>query len=102
MTDIEFYKDKERRELFSIEHLGNIEAGNTVMIEGYLYNNTEYDIIDLDFTVPDSDVTILNMPKRLRYKTMVEIQLKYSPKETRMKALNTYITFSGKKVIPPE
>ena len=102
MTDLVLYKDREFKNPFAIEDLGDVQAGDIRIIEGYLYNSTPNDIIKIDFEVADNDVTLLNVPSMLKRESWEKIQIRYAPAEVRTVPLNTFITLKGIRRIPPE
>ena len=101
MTDLILYKDKELKQPFTIEDLGDVNAGDIKIIDGYLKNNSRHDIQQIEFELLDEDVELSNVPELLNGEGWQLIKIKYAPKKTRLEALNTYITFHGKKRIPP-
>jgi len=102
MTDLVLYKDKELKHPFVIEDIGDVEAGDSKTIEGWLANNTEFQIITISHEIFDSDVSILGVPTLLGAREAHPVSIKYAPNKLRIKPLDTFITFYGKKRIPPE
>jgi len=102
MTELVLYKDRNFTDPFSIENLGNVEAGDIKIIEGYLFNNTHDSIIEIDYDVGDRDVEILEVPSMLEGGQWVKVEMKYSPNKLRTTPLNTFVTFTGKRKILPE
>ena len=78
-----------------------MEAGDIKIIDGYLKNNSRHNIQQIDFELIDEDIELSNVPKVLSGEDWQLIKIKYAPKKTRLEALNTFITFRGKKRIPP-
>jgi len=102
LSDLTLYKDRELTDPFGIEDLGDVEAGDVKTINGWLYNKTDFDIIGIEVETLDMDVEVTGLPESLDHRSSKVVTIKYSPSELRVEALNTYITFRGKKRIPPE
>jgi len=102
MTDLVLYKDRKFTIPFTIEDLGDVDAGDIRIIEGYLYNTTPDSIIQIDYEVPDEDIEILDVPPMLEGEAWAKIEIKYSPDKLRQEALNTFVTFTGKRRRPPD
>ena len=102
MTDLVLYKDEKLTQPFAIEDLGDVDAGDIKMIEGYLKNNSEYQILEILPELLDEDIEIIDLPEQLASEAWQKLTIRYAPKETRITPLNTFITFWGKKRIPPE
>ena len=100
--DLVLYKDKNLKEPFSIEDLGDVDAGDIRILDGYLKNESIYNILDIESELFDEDIELIDVPKNLESENWQLVKIKYAPKETRTTALNTFITFHGKKRIPPE
>lgn len=102
MTDLVLYKDKNLKEPFTIEDLGDVDAGDIKILDGYLKNNSMYQILNIESELFDEDIELIDVPNNLASENWQLVKIKYAPKETRTTALNTFITFHGKKRIPPE
>lgn len=102
MSDLTLFKDRELKHPFVIEDIGNVEAGDVKTLDGYLYNNTINEIVSIDYEVDDRDVHIFNLPVSMLGETWNKVQIKYSPDKLRTIPLNTFVTFIGKRKIPPE
>jgi len=102
MSDLVLYKDPRRKQPFVIEDLGDIEAGDTKIIQGFLYNETDFHIIQINTEIGDRDVKLKGVPKSIDPKTTEMIEIEYKPDKLRTIPLDTFITFYGKKRIPPE
>lgn len=102
MMDLILYKDKDLKEPFTIEDLGDVDAGDIRILDGYLKNESIYNILDIESELFDEDVELIDVPNNLESENWQRVKIKYAPKETRTTALNTFITFHGKKRIPPE
>ena len=102
MTDLVLYKDRKFTIPFTIEDLGDVEAGDIRIIEGYLYNSTPNSIIQIDYEVPDEDVEVLEVPPMLEGEAWSKVEIKYAPDKLRTTPLNTFVTFTGKRRIPPD
>ncbi len=102
MSELTLYKDKEFKEPFTIENLGDIEAGDIRTIEGFLHNSTSNDIVDISYETGDSDVKVFNIPSHLSENSWAKVEVSYAPDKLRVTPLNTFITFLGKRRIPPE
>ena len=100
--DLVLYRDKDLKEPFTIEDLGDVDAGDIRILDGYLKNESMYNILDIESELFDEDVELIDVPKNLESENWQLVKIKYAPKETRTTALNTFITFHGKKRIPPE
>ncbi len=100
--DLVLYKDSDLKEPFAIEDIGDVDAGDIKFVKGYLKNNSQYDILQIEPELFDPDIKIIDLPEMLSSEAWQEITIRYAPKETRETALNTFITFWGKKRIPPE
>jgi len=102
MTDLVLYKDKKFKDPFSIENIGDVEAGNTRTIEGYLYNSTINHIVKIEYETTDKDIHVLDLPESLEGGNWKKIQIEYAPDKLRTTPLNTFVTFRGLRKIPPE
>jgi len=102
MTDLILYKDKDLKHPYTIEDLGDVDAGDVKILDAYLFNSSVYEIIQIEKDILDEDIELIDVPEFLSTESWQLIKIKYTPKETRMKPLNTYITLRGKKRIPPE
>lgn len=102
MTDLVLYKDRKFTIPFTIEDLGDVEAGDVRIIDGWLYNSTLDSIIQIDYEVPDQDIEILDVPTILEGEGWSKISIKYSPDKLRTEPLNTFVTFTGKRRRPPD
>lgn len=102
MSDLVFYKDAEFKEPFSIEDIGDVDAGDIKFVEGYLKNESDRDIVKIEPEILDEDVNVIDLPEQLGSQAWQKVTIRYTPKESRQTALNTFITFWGKKRIPPE
>jgi len=102
MTDLILYKDKNFKTPYSIEDLGDVQAGDSKIVEGYLYNSTPNDIVKIEYEVADNDIQILSVPTELESQNWQKVQIRYAPDATRTTALNTFVTFRGLKRVPPE
>ena len=100
--DLVLYKDKKLKEPFTIEDLGDVDAGDIRILDGYLKNESIYEILHIEPETFDEDIELIDMPRDLPSEGWQFVKIKYAPKETRTTALNTFITFHGKKRIPPE
>jgi len=102
LSDLTLFKDKELKHPFEIEDIGSVEAGDIRTLDGYLYNSTIFEIVDIGYEVPDKDVHVFNIPESMIGETWSKVEINYSPDKLRSTALNTFVTFRGKKRIPPE
>mgnify|MGYP001598831527 CR=1 FL=1 len=102
MSDLVFYKDAEFTTPFSIEDIGDVDAGDIKFVEGYLKNESDRDIIKIEPEVFDEDINVIDLPTQLESKGWQKVIIRYTPKTNRETGLSTFITFWGKKRIPPE
>jgi len=102
MSDLVLYKDRQFKTPFAIEDLGDVQAGDIRILEGYLYNSTQDDILKIEYEVDDKDVELLNIPSSLKGGGWDKIQIRYAPNEVRTVPLNTFVTLKGIRRIPPE
>ena len=102
MSELTSYKDKNFKEPFTIENLGDVEAGDVRTIEGYLFNSTPNDIVNLAYETGDKDVKVFNIPSFLSSQNWHKVEVSYAPDKLRDTPLNTFVTFTGKRRIPPE
>jgi len=102
MSDLTLFKDKELKQPFVIEDIGTVDAGDVRILDGYLYNSTINEIIDINYEVDDKDIHIFNIPDSMLGETWSKVEINYSPNKLRTTALNTFVTFRGKRKIPPE
>jgi len=102
MSELTLYKDKTLKEPFAIENLGDVEAGDIRTLEGYLFNSTPNDIVNLAYETGDKDVKVFNIPENLASQNWTRIEVSYAPDKLRTDPLNTFVTFTGKRRIPPE
>lgn len=96
------YKDRDFDEPFKIENLGDVEAGDVKVLEGYLYNDSKHSVINIEYETADRDVHLFNVPEMLKAGSWEKIEIKYAPDRLRTTPLNTFVTFRGKERIPPE
>ncbi len=102
MSELTLYKDKGFKEPFTIENLGDVEAGDIRTVDGFLYNSTPNAIIDISYETDDRDVKVFNVPARLDSESWAKVEVNYAPDKLRTTPLNTFVTFVGKRRIPPE
>jgi len=104
MTEIELvlYKDEEFTEPFKIEDIGDVDAGDIKLIEGFLKNHSDRQIVQIKPEILDEDISVIGLPEELESGTFQKVTIRYTPNKARETALNTFITFWGKKRIPPE
>lgn len=102
MSELTLFKDKKLKEPFAIENLGDVEAGDIRTIEGFLFNSTPNDIVNLAYETGDKDVKVFNIPDNLASQNWTKVEVSYAPEKTRKTPLNTFVTFTGKRRIPPE
>ncbi len=102
MSELTLFKDRRLSIPFSIEDLGDIEAGDVRTIDGYLYNSTPNNIVGITYETGDSDLRVFNIPSQLQSESWKKIEIKYSPSKERTEPLNTFVTFRGLRKIPPE
>jgi len=102
MTDLVLYKDKDLKEPFTIENLGTTEAGNSRKVEAWLHNSSVNDIVQIEYETADVDVHIHGLPESLRGESWQRVMVEYSPNKMRTTALDTFVTFRGFRVVPPE
>ncbi len=102
MSDLIYYKDREMKIPFNIEDIGDVDAGDIKFIEGYLKNESDRQMVQIEPEIIDEDIEIIDLPKMLESQAWQKVSIRYTPKKTRTEALNTFITFWGKKRIPPE
>jgi hypothetical protein len=102
MTDLVFYKDEKFTNPFTIDDIGDVDAGDIRFVHGWLKNESNMQIVQIEPEVLDEDITVIDLPKELHSKRSQKVTIRYAPKENREEALNTFITFWGKKRIPPE
>jgi len=101
-TELIFYKDKELTIPFNIEDIGDVDAGAIKIVEGYLVNESGRDIVQIEPEVFDEDIEVIDLPQELSNTEWQKVSIRYTPKESRDVGLSTFITFWGKKRIPPE
>ena len=102
MSDLTLYKDKARTLPFGIEDIGDTEAGETRQVEAWLSNNTDFDMIRIEYESIDPDLRVLGTPAKLGMQSAQSVIIEYSPSLLRETPLNTFLTFYGKKRIPAE
>ncbi len=101
-NDLILYKKENFTDPFTIEDIGDVDAGDIKFIEGWLKNESDRQIVQIEPEVLDEDIEVIDLPGQLLSKASQKITIRYAPKEKRDKALNTFITFWGKKRIPPD
>jgi len=102
MSDLVLYLDEALTKPFAIEDIGDVDAGDIKFVKGYLKNESKRDVIQIEPEVFDEDVKVIDLPDQLVSQAWQEVTIRYAPKENRETGLNTFITFWGKKRIPPE
>ena len=102
MTDIVLYKDDKFTAPFTIEDIGDVNAGDIKFVDGWLRNESHRDVVQIEPELLDEDVTVIDLPKQLGPSAWQKVTIRYAPKKTRQEALNTFVTIWGKKRIPPE
>ncbi len=102
MTDLVLYKDSSLENKFVIENIGDTDAGSIRIIEGYLANNTSFEIVRIAWEAFDEDIKVIGAPESLTARAFEPVTIKYSPDKLRTKPLDSFITFHGRKRIPPE
>jgi len=91
------YKDKSKNNSFTVEQFGEVLNGETVKKTGYVCNNSDSLILQVDYHTEDPDVSIEDLPRVLDPKELQKISVVYSPNQNRKTGLNTSVTISGKK-----
>ena len=56
MSDLILYKDEKLTDPFSIEDIGDVDAGDIKFAKGYLKNNSQYDIVQIQTELFDEDI----------------------------------------------
>jgi hypothetical protein len=79
VSDLTLYKDKARTMPFTIEDIGDVEAGDTKLVEGWLSNNTDFDMIRIEYETLDPDLSVLGTPAKLGMQSAQLVTIKYSP-----------------------
>ena len=102
MSDLILYKNEDLTEPFSIEDIGDVDAGDIKFVDGWLKNESRWQVVQIEPEVLDEDIKVLDLPTMLPSHKSAKVIIRYAPKQTRETALNTFITFWGKKRIPPE
>jgi len=102
MSDLIIFKDKELKDPFTIDDIGDTDAGDIRRLEAYLYNSTVHEIVDIFYETLDEDIHIFNVPDSMLGETWNKVEIVYSPDKLRTDGLNAFVTFKGKKRIPPE
>jgi len=102
MSDLTLYKDRGKQHPFVIEDIGDVEAGDSKIIEAYLSNETSFEIIRIGADIGDKDIILTGIPERIEPKSTHPVLINYSPGKLRTRPLDTFVTFHGKKRIPPE
>lgn len=95
--DLCLYKDKSKNNSFVVESFGDVIPGETVKKIGYVCNNSDSLILQVDYHTEDPDVTIPDLPRVLDPKEIEKVSVVYSPNQNRKTSLNTSVTISGKK-----
>ena len=101
-NELVLYKDRSLKQPFKIEDLGDTEAGDIKKMDGYLYNTTPDVIKNIHYETLDPDVHILEVPTVLEGENWAKVDVTYTPDKLRTSALNTFVTFKGKRRTPPE
>lgn len=102
MTDLVLYKDTKLEDPFVIENIGDTDAGSIRIVEGYLANNSSFEVIRIAWEAFDEDIKVIGAPESLLGNTFEPVTIKYSPNKVRTRPLDSFITFHGRKRIPPE
>ncbi len=95
--DLCLYKDKSKNNSFIVESFGDVIPGETVKKTGYVCNNSDSLILQVDYHTEDPDVTIEDLPRVLDPKELQKVSVIYSPNQNRKTGLNTSVIISGMK-----
>ena len=96
------YKDAEMTQPFTIEDIGDVDAGDIKFVEAWLRNDSSRDYVQIEPETFDEDIKVLDLPNQLGPNMWQLVTIRYAPKENRDTGLNTFISIWGKKRIPPE
>jgi len=77
--------------------LGDVINGNVATILGYIKNNTDSLLLQVDYFTDDPDVMIEDLPRVLEPFESDKVTVVYSPDKDRDTDLSTSITLVAKK-----
>ena len=95
--DLCLYRDKDFKNSFVVENFGDVISGETAKKTGYICNNSDSTILQIDYSSNDPDVTLEDLPLILDSGEWKKIDVVYSPDKTRKTGLNTSVVLTGKK-----
>ncbi len=102
MSELVLYTDIEMTQPFTINDIGDVDAGDIKFVDAWLRNESKRDMVQIEPETFDDDVTVLDLPVELGPTMWQQVTIRYAPKENRDTGLNTFISIWGKKRIPPE
>ena len=70
---------------------GIVLAGDTKKVEYYLYNDTVADIVELEPSIENSEVTIISYPKEMKSHGRASIIVSWAPAITLKQGLKTQL-----------
>ena len=86
--------NKEGNEITSLD-LGIVKAGEKQEYSYILYNETPRKVIDINITIEDSEVEVVNTPKQLNGEEKKEIKIVWSPSLKIKKGLKSLIKITA-------
>lgn len=99
---MKLYRDKERKEEIDVLDLGIVQAGESKRYMFYLFNDTEADVLELNFSVNSVEVKIEEAPKSLGANKVGELILEYKPSITLKAGLKATLSYTGQELYKPK
>jgi DNA-binding XRE family transcriptional regulator len=95
---MKIFKNYNSEKEINVLDLGIVMAGESKEYDFCVYNETDATLDKLNFTVDNSEVTILSYPSILKSKEKGFLKIKYSPSITIKKGLHAILKFTGSEI----
>jgi len=97
---MKIYKDfSKTEEVKDVIDLGVVEVGLSKEFIFYVLNDSEWELVDLVFSLDNKEVKIVSAPKTLKSNEVDKLILNYTPDVTIEKKLYVGINIEGVKLI---
>ena len=92
---MKIFKDSSLKEEVTTLDLGIVQAGSSKQFEFYIYNDTEADLMELNFSIDNNEIKIISTFKELGSKKSDKLIIEWSPSITIKKGLSTKLNING-------
>jgi len=99
---MKIFKDASlKEELNKILDLGTVLAGDNKEYEFFILNDSEGELVDLNFSFNNDEVTVISFPSSLKSNETGKLVIKWSPSITIKKGLKTDLNIKGFEIYSP-